>query len=211
MRSAAAWTLAIVTLLAPRGARAAWEPPAEVSREAIVAASKALLARPDIPITVTDDVFRLRVLEMDWDGAGAVYVPMDPARIAVGPDGKKIGLFLIHGGGGDQRSMDGVARLLASKLGFKVVTMSYPGALYLLNASHDWPGRSLNDDGSVRMAGEWELLQTRVKRGASIGSNATILPGLTIGEDSLVGAGAVVTKDVPDRATVVGNPARVVG
>ncbi len=77
--------------------------------------------------------------------------------------------------------------------------------------TNDKRPRAVNDDGSVRMAGEWELLQTRVKRGASIGSNATILPGLTIGEDSLVGAGAVVTKDVPDRATVVGNPARVVG
>ncbi len=150
MRSPAVWTLAIVALLMPRGAGAAWEPPAEMSRDAIVAASKALLARPDIPITVTEDVFRLRALEMDWDGAGAVYVPTDAARIPAGPDGRKIGLFLIHGGGGDQRSMDKVARLLASKLGFKIVTMSYPGALYLLDPSHDWPGRSINDDGSVR-------------------------------------------------------------
>lgn len=77
--------------------------------------------------------------------------------------------------------------------------------------TNDKRPKAVNDDGSVRMAGEWELLQTRVKNGASIGSNATILPGLTIGEGSLVGAGAVVTKDVPDHATVVGNPARVVG
>lgn len=52
--------------------------------------------------------------------------------------------------------------------------------------------------------------QTRVMHGASIGGNATILPGLTIGEYSMVGAGAVVTKDVPPYALVVGNPARVV-
>jgi acetyltransferase-like isoleucine patch superfamily enzyme len=54
------------------------------------------------------------------------------------------------------------------------------------------------------------LLQTFVKKGASIGANATILPGLVIGEGSMVGAGAVVTKDVPARSLVVGNPARVV-
>ena len=55
-----------------------------------------------------------------------------------------------------------------------------------------------------------KLLPTLVKKGASIGANATILPGLTIGEGSMVGAGAVVTKDVPPRTLVVGNPARVV-
>jgi UDP-2-acetamido-3-amino-2,3-dideoxy-glucuronate N-acetyltransferase len=53
--------------------------------------------------------------------------------------------------------------------------------------------------------------RTLVKRGASIGANATILPGLTIGEKSMVGAGAVVTRDVPPMAIVAGNPARIVG
>lgn len=52
---------------------------------------------------------------------------------------------------------------------------------------------------------------TLVKKGASIGANATILPGITIGENAMVGAGAVVTKDVPDRAIVVGNPAQIKG
>jgi len=55
-----------------------------------------------------------------------------------------------------------------------------------------------------------QLLPTVVKKGASIGANATILPGLTIGEGAMVGAGSVVTKDVPPRALVVGNPARVI-
>lgn len=54
-----------------------------------------------------------------------------------------------------------------------------------------------------------QFLHTIVKNGASIGANATILPGITIGKMAMVGAGAVVTKDVPDGATVVGNPARV--
>jgi len=52
--------------------------------------------------------------------------------------------------------------------------------------------------------------QTLVKRGASIGANATVLPGLVLGENCMVGAGAVVTRDVPDNAVVVGNPARIV-
>jgi acetyltransferase-like isoleucine patch superfamily enzyme len=56
-----------------------------------------------------------------------------------------------------------------------------------------------------------EIAVTRVENGASIGANATILPGLTIGMRSMVGAGSVVTRDVPPGAIVVGNPARVVG
>lgn len=53
--------------------------------------------------------------------------------------------------------------------------------------------------------------KTLLKRNCSLGANCTILPGLTIGENAMVGAGAVVTKDVPDHAIVVGNPARIVG
>lgn len=55
------------------------------------------------------------------------------------------------------------------------------------------------------------FLATLIEKGASIGANATILPGLTIGEYSLIGAGAVVTKDVPPYAIVVGNPAQIIG
>lgn len=53
-------------------------------------------------------------------------------------------------------------------------------------------------------------MQTIVKNGASIGANATLLPGITVGENAMVGAGAVVIKDVPAGAIVVGNPARIV-
>lgn len=56
----------------------------------------------------------------------------------------------------------------------------------------------------------WKLLPIMVKKGASIGSNATILGGITIGENSLIGAGSVVTRDVPDNAVVFGNPAKVI-
>jgi len=58
---------------------------------------------------------------------------------------------------------------------------------------------------------DWQCIQTRVKARASIGSNATILCGVTIGEGALVGAGAVVTKDVPAYAVVAGVPARLIG
>lgn len=71
--------------------------------------------------------------------------------------------------------------------------------------------RATNPDGSLQTEADWKVDPTRVKRGASIGSNATILSGITIGEGALVGAGAVVTKDVPDHAIVTGVPARVVG
>lgn len=74
--------------------------------------------------------------------------------------------------------------------------------------TNDKRPRAVNDDGELLQNGDWELIPTRVKKYAAIGSNATILPGITIGERALVGAGAVVTKDVPDGATVVGNPAR---
>ena len=57
---------------------------------------------------------------------------------------------------------------------------------------------------------DWKLEKTIVRQGASIGANATILPGIEIGEHSIIGAGSVVTKNVPSRIVVVGNPARVV-
>jgi acetyltransferase-like isoleucine patch superfamily enzyme len=73
------------------------------------------------------------------------------------------------------------------------------------------PNVSFTNDKYPRVKGEWKLLPTRVKKGASIGANSVILPGVTIGEEALVGAGSVVTKDVPSRAIVAGNPARIVG
>jgi UDP-2-acetamido-3-amino-2,3-dideoxy-glucuronate N-acetyltransferase len=71
--------------------------------------------------------------------------------------------------------------------------------------------KATNDEGSLQTPDDWALAPTLVKQGASIGSNATILGGITIGEGALVGAGAVVTRDVPDHAIVAGVPARVVG
>ena len=70
--------------------------------------------------------------------------------------------------------------------------------------------KAVNSDGSLQTGGDWECQRTLVRRGASIGSGSTILGGITIGENSLVGAGSVVTKSVPADSTVAGNPARVI-
>ncbi|MGO9271826.1 MAG: acyltransferase [Terriglobia bacterium] len=64
-------------------------------------------------------------------------------------------------------------------------------------------------DGVLQTEADWQVVPTRVKRGASIGTSATILCGVTIGEKAIVGAGSVVTRDVPDNVVVAGNPARV--
>jgi|SRR3990167_8333748 len=70
------------------------------------------------------------------------------------------------------------------------------------------PGVVFTNDKYPVATGNWKVKNTLVKSGASIGANATILPGVTIGKKSMIGAGAVVTKDVPDGETWVGNPAR---
>jgi acetyltransferase-like isoleucine patch superfamily enzyme len=69
--------------------------------------------------------------------------------------------------------------------------------------------RATSTDGQLQTEADWSCVPTTVKRGASIGSGVTILCGVAIGERSIVGAGSVVTKDVPDGAIVAGNPARV--
>lgn len=71
--------------------------------------------------------------------------------------------------------------------------------------------QSTKSDGTLEKKGDWEdrFVSTCVKKGARIGSNCTILGGITIGEGALIGAGSVVTKDVPAGVTVAGNPARV--
>lgn len=71
--------------------------------------------------------------------------------------------------------------------------------------------RATRPDGSLQTAEDWVTTPTLVKKGASIGSGATIVCGVTIGENAMIGAGAVVTRDVPDNALAMGVPARVVG
>ena len=71
--------------------------------------------------------------------------------------------------------------------------------------------RAVNPDGGLQTEEDWRVIETRIKSRASLGSNCTILAGVTVGYGAMVGAGAVVTKDVPDHAIVAGVPARVIG
>jgi acetyltransferase-like isoleucine patch superfamily enzyme len=69
--------------------------------------------------------------------------------------------------------------------------------------------RATNEDGTLQTEADWNCIETIVEKDASIGSSATILCGVRIGKKSIVGAGSVVTRDVPDGAVVAGNPARL--
>ena len=70
--------------------------------------------------------------------------------------------------------------------------------------------RSANPNGSMQTEADWKVVETFIKNGASVGSSSTILCGVTIGENAIVGAGAVVTKDVPASTIVAGVPAKVI-
>ncbi len=77
--------------------------------------------------------------------------------------------------------------------------------------TNDKVPRAINPNGTRKSPGDWTLSPTLVKHGASIGANATLMCGITIGRWAMIGAGAVVTRDVPDHGLVVGNPAVLVG
>ncbi|MBM3187392.1 MAG: N-acetyltransferase [Chloroflexi bacterium] len=77
--------------------------------------------------------------------------------------------------------------------------------------TNDLKPRAVNPNGTLKTAEDWTITETLVREGASIGANATVVCGLTIGRWAMVGAGAVVTRDVPDHGLVYGNPARLHG
>lgn len=77
--------------------------------------------------------------------------------------------------------------------------------------TNDKNPRAVNPDGTIKNACNWDLKGIRIKEGASVGARSVILPGVTIGKWALIGAGSVVTKDVPDFALVYGNPAKQYG
>jgi acetyltransferase-like isoleucine patch superfamily enzyme len=70
--------------------------------------------------------------------------------------------------------------------------------------------RAATDSGTLQTEDDWEVTPTLIKKAASIGSNATILCGVTIGSGSIIGAGSVVIRDVPDNVIVAGNPAKII-
>jgi len=106
----------------------AWQPPESVSREDTIARSDVVLAMPDLPLRETEDIFRIHALGLDWDLGVTVYEPADPARLARGADGKTIGIFLLHGGSGDYKSMEPMAKLFAEK--FKSKTRDEWAAIF---------------------------------------------------------------------------------
>ncbi len=77
--------------------------------------------------------------------------------------------------------------------------------------TNDKQPRAINPDGTLKAATDWTLSHTLVREGASLGANSTIVCGITIGRWAMIGAGSVVTRDVPDFGLVVGNPARLIG
>ncbi|TDI89865.1 MAG: hypothetical protein E2O75_06930 [Chloroflexi bacterium] len=125
-----------------------YEPPAHVSLDTIVSTIEEFMRRPDIPLAggetgYVEDIVRINAVDLDWDIGMSVHEPADPGDIAVGADGKKIGIFLLHGGSGDFKSMHKRANLMARKLGYKVVSMSYPGRHAFHTESRDWPGSNV--------------------------------------------------------------------
>jgi acetyltransferase-like isoleucine patch superfamily enzyme len=82
-----------------------------------------------------------------------------------------------------------------------------PGAIL----TNDKLPRAINPDGTLKTGADWEVSPILIRRGASIGANAVILPGVTVGEFAMVGAGAIVTRDVPAHGLVYGNPASLHG
>lgn len=144
----------LLALLACVSVSADYQPPGNVEIDAIAAASADVLGRKDIPVRgekgYVEDIIRIEAAGMQWDIGMSVHEPLDADSTAVGADGKKVGIFLLHGGSGDFKSMHRQARILSQKFGYKVVSMSYPGRHAFHTESRDWPGSNFRDDGSVR-------------------------------------------------------------
>jgi len=81
-----------------------------VSRQEVIESSNPVLAMPDISLKAEEIILRVPALEMDWDIGAMVYEPEDASKVPIGADGKKVGVFLLHGGSGDHRSKDKFAR-----------------------------------------------------------------------------------------------------
>jgi hypothetical protein len=146
--------LLIGTALTCATTHAGYTPPREVALEDIVAASNEVRNRENIPVRgdngYVEDIIRFEAAGLQWDIGMSIHEPVDSSRIATGADGKKVGIFLFHGGSGDFKSMHRQARMLSQKFGYKVVSMSYPGRHAFHTESRDWPGKNFRDDGSVR-------------------------------------------------------------
>jgi hypothetical protein len=131
-------------------AKSAWQPPAVVPLEEVLELNRRVAAMPDTPIHVREDIFRIKALEMDWDIGVTAYQPQFPEKVPKGPDGRKTGVFLLHGGVSDFKSVERIARTLATKFAVKVAAMTFPGRFYFPGDSRDWPGDVESRDGTAR-------------------------------------------------------------
>ena len=122
-----------------------WRPPESLTRGEVVATSDELLASPEGGFEEYEDVFRISEVGLDWDIGVMVYEPPSDETAAT-PNGTPVGVFLLHGGSQDFRSMEAFARLIAGRLRYKVVSMTYPGRLYLPSPDRIWPGDTINPD-----------------------------------------------------------------
>ncbi|MEE2971011.1 MAG: hypothetical protein VX741_12875 [Pseudomonadota bacterium] len=127
-----------------------WEPPDRIEKDELVRISDRVLAEREIPYSETEDIFRINANGMDWDIGNIVYAPDNDSDIAIGPDGKKLAIFMTHGGASDWRSIEILARTFCGKRGYKICSMTYPGRFYFDNPEHDWPNDTFHDDGTVR-------------------------------------------------------------
>jgi hypothetical protein len=127
------------------GAKTNW------TRPELIALSDAVLAEPDLPTHRFTDIVTITTAGLDWDIAAVVHEPCDPAHRMIGPAGLPVGFFLLHGGEGDYRSMETLARMLAAKMGVRVVSMTYPGRFRFDDPDHNWPGDTVHPDGGVRL------------------------------------------------------------
>lgn len=121
--------------------------PESVGLDAIHQVSDDVLARPSQDVRRSEDIFTVTTMGLEWD-IGAVV--LEPNEVAVGADGKRAGVFILHGGSGDFRTMEPFGRMLAEKFGFKVLLGTFPGRFYLPDPSRDWPDDTIHADGSVR-------------------------------------------------------------
>ncbi len=119
-------------------------------REDVLQMDRAIADLPDIPLAENEDLFRIESLGLQWDIGVFITQPSDEEKVMRGPDGRKTGFFLLHGGDGDFKSLSILARQLAGKLGAKVLSMTFPGRLYLQHPSRDWPGDTIQSNGLLR-------------------------------------------------------------
>lgn len=141
-------------------------------------------------------------------GTGAVLHPLSNVYGCVIGDDTRVAAFVEI-----QRGASVGARCKVSSHAFICEGVTIEDEVFIghhVCFTNDRHPHATNLDGSIQTDADWTVVPTLVRRRASIGSGAVILPGVTIGEGALVGAGSVVTRDVPPGATVIGNPARLV-